>query len=74
MMTKLRVRAIDLGARDMRWQVRLSAREIALEPEDIEHFELGSEDYEAEIFLDRVAQIPRGELRHLHAGEHESVR
>jgi hypothetical protein len=74
MLTKLRARAIDLGARDMRWQVRLSAREIALEPEDIEHFELGSEDHEAEIFLDRVAQIPRGELHQFHAAGHESVR
>ncbi|MEV0166600.1 hypothetical protein B0I32_13146 [Nonomuraea fuscirosea] len=42
---------IDLGARDACWQVRLSAREIALEPEDVEYFELGSEDYDAEIFL-----------------------
>ncbi|MFB4285789.1 hypothetical protein ACBJ59_61770 [Nonomuraea sp. MTCD27] len=42
---------IDLGARDTRWQVRLSARELALEPEDVEYFELGSEDYEAEVFL-----------------------
>lgn len=42
---------IDLGARDMRWQVKLSAREIALEPEDVEYFELGSEDYDAEVFL-----------------------
>jgi len=42
---------IDLGAPDMRWQVRLSAREIALEPEDVEYFELGIEDYDAEVFL-----------------------
>ncbi|WP_142560433.1 hypothetical protein [Microbispora sp. KK1-11] len=42
---------IDLGARDMRWQVRLSAREVELEPEDVEYFELGAEEYEAEVFL-----------------------
>ncbi|MGI5286386.1 hypothetical protein ACQEVF_24020 [Nonomuraea polychroma] len=42
---------IDLGARDTRWQVRLSAREIELEPEVVQDFELGLEDYEAEVFL-----------------------
>lgn len=42
---------VDLGARAMRWWVRLSAREVALEPEDIEYFKLGVEEYEGEVFL-----------------------
>ena len=42
---------VDLGARAMRWWVRLSAREVELEPEDVEHLELEAEDYEAEVFL-----------------------
>ncbi|MFG1825949.1 hypothetical protein ACGFIJ_26000 [Microbispora bryophytorum] len=42
---------VDLGTRAMHWRVRLSAREIELEPEDVEYFELGAEEYEAEVFL-----------------------
>ncbi|KAB8180101.1 hypothetical protein [Microbispora catharanthi] len=42
---------VDLGARAMRWWVRLSAREIELEPEEVEYFTLGAEEYEAEVFF-----------------------
>lgn len=31
--------------------VRLSAREIELEPEEVEYFTLGAEEYEAEVFF-----------------------
>lgn len=42
---------VDLGARAMRWRVRVSARAIELEPEEVEYFELGAEEYQAEVFL-----------------------
>ncbi|WP_432932775.1 hypothetical protein ACQPZZ_15870 [Microbispora sp. CA-135349] len=42
---------VDLGTRAMHWRVRLSAREVEINPEDVEYFELGAEEYEAEVFL-----------------------
>ncbi|NUR89260.1 MAG: hypothetical protein HOY71_34695 [Nonomuraea sp.] len=42
---------IDLGLRDTCWRVRLSAREIPLDPEELEYYELGAEDHDGEIFL-----------------------
>lgn len=42
---------IYLGARDIRWRVRVSAREIPVETEDIEYYEAGMEEYEGEVFL-----------------------